>query len=270
MAKRISKEELKTDAFLETGDRALRFLEDKWPAILAVVIVLVIAGASYAGYEQWSHYREEKAQDEVFAWTSKLEKKQEELARKAQESVKVDPKNPEAPAAMPEIKADYETDYAALVTGLENEIKENKKTVAGQAAAMKLADFLVEQKRVEQASGLLKEVEPGLDKGSWIYGLFKVQFASLLSQTGKSEEALQELTKITEEKSAKFLHPEVFLKMAVLQEELGHPEKAKEIYARVSTEYGDTEAGKSAQSMSRLLEIQEKLNPVPAKDGASL
>lgn len=255
MAKKISKQELKTpDPFLKKGAEVAQVLENKWPLILGGFLAVVAVGAAYVGYTQWNKYQELQAQEDLFVWVNKIEQKQKDWFEKEQASM-----NPEKPTEASGFKGDFEADFSPLVSGLEQEIKSHKSTVAAQAAAMKLADFLAEHERVDQASQLLMDVEASVSDSDWLYGLYKVQLASLLSQKGQTQDALERLEKLTDVKAASFLHPEVYLKIGLLYEQLGQVEKAQDVYARVSTDYGDTEAGKTAQSYSRLLEIQQNL-----------
>lgn len=257
MAKRISKEELKReDAFLETGRSVAHFLEKNWTYFLAGLIGIVILGGVYIGFEQWKQHKEFNAQESLHVWMNQINEKQQEW------SSKQPPASDQA--TPPEYDGDFEADFSPLVSSLEAEIKNYKNTVAAQSTAMKLADFLEAHKKPEKAAELLKQIEPAVDESTWLFGLFKLQLASLLSQSNAVDEALKRLESVTEVHSASFLHPEAYLKMALLYEEKGDLEKAKDLYSRVSTDYADQETGKSAQSYLQLLEIRQQLNPQEA------
>lgn len=257
MAKRISKQELKSDdPFLERGRSIAHVLEKNWVFVLGAFVGVLVLGAAYVGYGQYQKYNELQAQESLHPWLNKIETQQETW----EQSKALQEQNNE----VADTNSNFDTEMSPLISELESEIKNHEGTLAAQSAAMKLAEVLERNEKKEQAANVLKDIESSVKTDSWLFGLFKMQLASLLSQVGSVDEALERLEKVTEVKSASFLHPEVYLKMGLLYEQKGNMQKAKDLYSQVSIDYADKEVGKSAQAYLHLLEIQQQMNPSEA------
>ncbi|MCB0411944.1 MAG: tetratricopeptide repeat protein [Bdellovibrionales bacterium] len=243
MAKRkdIEKEAKRPDAFIDAGTKAAKVMEDNKWAILTVFVIVILAAATWVGMEKWQTHQELKAQASLFEIYKDIEKKQEDWDKKKEDS-----------------SLTYESVFQPDVEKLESEIKQHRTTVAAQTMAMRLADLLADHEKFDKAVEVLKQVEPSVPQNTWMASLFRLQFSSLLSKVGQTDQAVKELEQVSQSKSSKFLHSEALIKIAVLSEEKGDSEKARELYSQIVLDHPDSEASRLAQARLYLMKLKSQ------------
>lgn len=216
MAKKLSKDELKTpDAFLTIGQRALDLIEQNLAVIISVLVVLILIGGAVIGYNSYQKHVEMQAAQMLYPSQKKIS---EELAK------------------------DHKVSESTLKT-YETQLKANGGTAVGLASALETASELLKSSQAEQALDVLNLVKYQPKKTDFYFGLLKMTTGLAYLDAGQPDKALTEYTAVIREDAQKAFHPEALLKSGLASEKKNDFDKAKEFYERVSQEFSNTEQG---------------------------
>lgn len=256
MAK-MDKSELKgPDTFVSMSDKFFSWVERHARSVAAILLLVAVASLGYIGYTHWESIGERKAADALYqpeAELRKVETKAREAKAAKMEQLAVGQKK-DAPDSTPSV--DYAKDYAPIVSQITGQIKAHANTKAALVSALNLANFLVQQKQFEQALAVLEIPTYKPSANDLLGGFHQMHRGLALIENQKADEALKAYEAVLAAESLKFFHPEALLKSGVALELKGDTEKARQRYEKLSREFPDTEAAKSAQQYIRLLELK--------------
>jgi predicted negative regulator of RcsB-dependent stress response len=248
------------DAFLSFSDKALKWIEDNWAPVGGVFGVLIVAGLGWVGYSQWQGYTERKAAVAIYEVEAKIRDKRDAFAREEDKRLQElsnaldsKDKNKTLPDLSPR-KIDFDSNFADLARELEKRILDHKNTNAAAVASLNLAGLYLSNKKAELADAFLSKIERAKDPS--LTALLKMQKAIIAMELGDFPRATAGFESLISDRKSEFLHPDALLKLGVCQEKQGQVEDAKGTFERVSTEYADSEAGRSAKAYLRLLQLE--------------
>ncbi len=261
MAKnKISKEELKSpDAFLSFADKVGQGLSEYWKPIAGGIGILLLGGIGYTAFTAMNRAQEQTASEALFKVEQKISNIKTEHAKKQQESVKdlidnskgTQKKTDARLKEVPELS--FDKDFASLAKEVEQVITEHKSTQSAQRARIRLARLYIDYEKLDMAEAILKPAIAQSKKGTSLYGLSRTLLASVLSYKGQTGEAIEALSQILDDQSLSYLHSEVLLKLGILNKETGNTPRAEELFRRVTMEFGETEAGKTAKNFLKMI-----------------
>ncbi len=264
--KKLDKNDLKgPDMFVSSVDRAWTKIERHRRIGASLVVALFAIGVAYTFFNAYKSKKETTAQVEYY-----LAKKVLLDTEKAYQPKPVDPKttdpkttdsktletkNTEKVAEQTEKKktGNLDQDFGPAVTQLESVIKRNVGSKAAVLAALDLSPIFFEYKQGERAFNNLHEASKSVSKSDLLYGFLYMQLGNAQQANGKCEDAIKSWKLVSDSKNHTFLHSEALLNEGLCLESLGQRDKASEIYRRVSQDFGDTDAGKSAKNYLRLM-----------------
>lgn len=256
MASKIDKEDLKgPDAFVSLSDHFFRWVENHVRSIAALLFLLAVGSLGYVGYTHWQSGQERKAAEALYQPESEL-RKAETKAREARAAKMEQLAVGKKAAPEPTTPVDFGKDYAPIVEQISTQIKAHAGTKAAVVSSLSLANFLMQQKQFEQALAVLEMPTYKASSEDLLGGFQQMHRGLVLIENQKAEEALKAYDAVIGAQSLKFFHPEALLKSGVALEMKGDFEKARERYEKVSRDFPETDAAKSAQQYIRLLELK--------------
>ena len=115
-----------------------------------------------------------------------------------------------------------------------------------------LAKILSEEGESQKALEVLDMVKDSLGSGA-LSSLYKTQKLSLYLDTENYDAAVKLADEMIAKKDESFAHPLAYLKKAIAVEKKGDIEEAKAIYKKLSSDYPEHSAGKTAMQYLRIL-----------------
>ena len=185
---------------------------------------------------------ETEAQSKLFKIEKELQSINEEKAKQA--AVKDEKAETEA--------VDTKAQLEAVESQLNSFVSENKSLKAGVRASLILAKILSEEGESQKALEVLDMVKDSLGSGA-LSSLYKTQKLSLYLDTENYDAAVKLADEMIAKKDESFAHPMAYLKKAIAVEKKGDIEEAKAIYKKLSSDYPEHSAGKTAMQYLRIL-----------------
>ncbi len=246
----------------DLSQRVETFLVTNYKAVIGVFVATVVLIGAYATMQTMSASREKAAQEELFAITSRLEKKSTELSEAAQKKVTPDPKNKKADM-LDDLKEPEKTpdtlarDLGAQVKQLEDFLQKHNNRKAGFLAAMALSDVYLEYGAPKKAAEILKPISERPDKGDLFYGLLNSQYALALSNSNNCQEAVDVYDRILKNNEHRHIHAQAMLRKGVCLMTLNKMDQARDVFQEAHTEFPDSVSGRSAESFERYLALKK-------------
>lgn len=261
MAKnKISKEDLKSpDAFLSFADKVGQVLSDNWKPIAGALGILFLAGVGYTTSTAINKANELAAGEALFEVEQKIATIKTEHSKKQQDSIKdlldkEDQDQEKIEARLKDVpELEFDRDFASLAQDVEQVIAQHESTQSAQMARIRLARLYIDYEKLDMAEAVLRQAATQAGKGTSVYGLSRTLLASVLSHKDQMDEAIGTLSEVLDDQSLSYLHSEVLLKLGVLNKEAGNTARAEEMFRRVTTEFGNTEAGKTAKNFLKMI-----------------
>lgn len=255
---KLSKNDLKgPDAFVSTVDKAWHIIEHHRKIWIFVISIIFVAGLSYTLFNLVQSRREASAQSEYYVAKKSLT----EAEKSFQPKVPEPPQSKDAKAAKSKDEKNVETskvksgdinaDYGGAVTALEGVIQKHPGSKAAAMAALDLSPLFFEYKQNDRALNILTIASKAVSKSDLLFGFVYLQLGAAQQANGKCEDAITSWKKVSDSKNHTFLHSEALLNEGLCLESLGQKDKAVDVYRKVSQDFGDTDAGKSAKNYLR-------------------
>jgi tetratricopeptide (TPR) repeat protein len=228
--------------------------------LVAVGVVFVIAAVAHIVAHSFWDYQERKAQEAYYAAESKFTKLKEGFDRAKLQAM--------MPAGMGQSQAtdkpatgNLEADFGALITEFEKVAREQAGTAAGAQAAIVAAETYLEYNQPEKAAEVAGIAVQKLNKKHLLNHLARIQLGSALAAKGDCQGAVTEWEKVLSNKQAAFLHAEAGLRSGMCFESMNQPEKAAEMYRKVTADNADSTAAGTAKGLLRAIEVKAKQGP---------
>ena len=225
-------------------------------ALGLVVGALFLIGAGWS-LMNYLNERKETALQEKFSAAEKtyLDKKEKFEQFQKSSAQPADPKSKVAPKVEGEkASGDLNQDYGTVVTDLEALVKEAPSSKAAVLSALTLTRIYDGYQKKNESIEVLKKVQ----SASGLLGvLAQSELGSELANNGDCKGAIDLWAKVVKDSDAKFMSPQLKLKMGLCSESLGQKAQAEDSYKQVVAEAKDSAAGKSAEKYLRLLESKD-------------
>lgn len=254
--KKFDKQELKgPDAFVSGIEKAWHEVEKFRTTVFAVIAIFALGGGGYSIYNWQKNKSELQAQSDYYvAKKSLMDAQKDYLPPEELEEVTKSNKDKKQPPKAAKTKSgNLEQDLGDSVGKLETVVKNHKGTRAAVLAALDLSNVFQEYKQPDRAIQNLNAVMSNTSTKELLFGFVNLQLGNAYQATGKCDEAIKAWKTVSTSKDHSFLHADALLKEGLCQEILGQKDKAAETYRKVSQDFSDTDAGKSAKTYLRLL-----------------
>jgi predicted negative regulator of RcsB-dependent stress response len=255
------------DAFQDTILGGWSWVEKNAVLVGGVLALGLIVLVGYTVMNWWGSKKELKAQEAYFAVESKYTKLKDGFDRAKLKSA--------MPAAMPkddksEDKAssgDVTKDYGTTITDLEKVAHDYAGTAAGTQAAILAADTYLSYGQADKAVAIAEVPAKQMSEKTLLGSLSRIQLGSALATKGDCKEAVKVWGQVIDNKAAPYLHADASLRSGLCYEQMNEPQKALEMYQKVSSESGaDSSSSSTAKGLMRALELKTK-PAAPAKQG---
>lgn len=252
MSKKITKEDLQDDMFLTLSDQILDQVVKHQKIIGGFLALVLIAGLGYVGFETYQNWNESKATKALYPLNREFTEKNQQLERKRLEAQKASADKKNA-AAVTASKVDFQAEYGGMADKMKKEIMNHAHTQAAKISAVELARVMMDNNQAQMAVDLLQPLVGSTTAKNVVMALLKSQLGAAYSHTGKYQEAISQYDSIVHNKDLSYLHPEAYIKEALLYEKLGQTDKARDLLQKVSLDYPDSQAANTAKLYARVL-----------------
>ena len=235
------------------------WVEDNVKVLAGLLVILVVGGIVYVCAQAYNDHQEKKAQTDYFAVESKYTKLHdgfEKAKYKAMMPAATAPKD--APGDSAAASGDLAKDYGSLPADFEKVAHDHSGTAAGAQAALTAGQLYLEYKQADKAVELAQMPVKALGKNDLLAQLSRVLWGTALAAKNDCAGAVKVWQDVLDNKSASYLYGEASLRSGVCYETMNQPEKAAEMYRRVTTDGGASTLGTSAKSLLRALEVRTK------------
>lgn len=270
MAKKQIEIEARTpDAFLTSSEKILKWVEDNIFAVGAVIGAILVFGLGWLGYNQFNEFQERRATKAIYSAQMNLNKQREQVAKDENDRLEkmlkeAKDKGGKDLSKTEEAKVDFDAVYAGPAQEVEKQIIAHKSTKAAAVAAIDLAGLYLDNKKPDLAAALLAQVSGG--DSEIIRALVKMQKSTVAMELGDYNRAISGFEELLAQSDVEFIHAEALLKVGLCFERLDQVDRAKETYQRVSTEFSESEAGRTAKNYLRLLQLNSAEKTSEQKD----
>ncbi|MGE3973803.1 MAG: tol-pal system YbgF family protein [Bdellovibrionales bacterium] len=239
--RKLDKQEVKKpDAFLTLANEFIRIITKYRGPVMAGIAVVLLGSVAIGVYIFYQESVEQKAQDALFAARKKL--------------------RPELSAPLgqqPTITA--KTLNEDSIQQLDSVMNQYPKSRAAIVAAIELSQAYLEENKSTEAVGAIKKVTPSLNSRDVLYGMYQYQLGKALSSAGQCPEALAPLNALANSSGAATIFKSgALLQTGLCYEAMKQPEKAIEVYERITKEYTEGASSESAKKYLRLLKRNSK------------
>lgn len=242
------------------------WVEDHAKILAAVLVLLVIAGLAHVAFHSYWDRQERKAQAEYFAAESKFAKIKEGFDRAKYKGLippsKTNPEKADTPAT-----GDLAKDYGSVLPELEKVARERSGTAAGAQAAILVGETYLEYKQADKAAEFAEMPVKALSKSNVLNPLGRVLWGNALAAKNDCAGAVKVWQDVLDDKNTAFLHGEVGLRSGICYESMNQPEKATEMYRKVTLEDAQSASATTAKGLLRALEVRGAKAPVSEPKG---
>lgn len=232
------------------------FLEQNKTLVASLVLIALIGGSGYVGWEMLSERREKSAQEAFYVVEKPFIDKRDKYDQ-AKYAALGGGKLDEMIKAGTAVKAsnDLTKDFGTLVDDLENFAKKNSGTTAAIQAALMAAETRIQYKQLEQAIATLESTVKATKPNTLIGGLARMATGNAFASSGKCDQALKTWEEVLGAKDLAYLHSEAALRAGLCLEKSGDKPKAIEMYRKASAESEKSASAQTARTLLRALEL---------------
>jgi predicted negative regulator of RcsB-dependent stress response len=239
------------------------WVEDHAKILAAALVLLIIAGIAHVVTHAYWDRQERKAQGEYFAAESKYAKIKEGFDRAKLKGL-VPPSKTTPEKADVAASGDLSKDYGSVLPELEKVARERNGTTAGAQAALLVGETYLEYKQADKAAEFAELPVKGLSKKNVLNPLARVLWGNALATKNDCAGAVKIWQEVLDDKGAGFLHGEVGLRSGLCFESMNQPEKATEMYRKVTVDDAQSASATTAKGLLRALEVRGAKAPAPA------
>lgn len=244
------------------------WVEDNAKVIAALVVLLVLAGIAHVAFNAYWDRQERKAQGEYFAAESKYAKLKEGFDRAKFKGLVPTPKTA-TPEKAEAATGDLAKDYGSVLPELEKVAKDRDGTTAGAQAAILVAETYLEYKQADKAAEYAQLPAKSLAKSNVLAPLSQVLLGNAHAAKPDCAAAVKVWQDVLDNKNAAFLHGEVGLRSGICFENMNQPDKAAEMYRKVTVDDAQSASATTAKGLLRALEVRGGSTAAPAAAAAA-
>lgn len=241
MSEKLTKEELKTDIFIQFTDKVLGALEKNWRPLATVIVIFALSGLAYVGYNYKIHHDEVSAQKDLYQ--IRLETEKIEKTYKAREVEN-------------QSEQEFNVTFDPLIKKYTLFFAKYRKTRAEKIATIELADIYSRNNQLEKAKAVLVMALGDIKNNDFYYGSTAIKLSQVLMDQGEPQEAIKILEKLSGIPEQKHFHAESLFRIGICYDNLQDKEKAKQYLERVDREFTETESARNAKIYLRYLIIK--------------
>ncbi len=225
------------------------FMEKNIKSIAITVAFGLVVGLAFTIYHYRQTAHETKLQEQFFAIDVKIKKMKEDQFKATQEA-KQDAKTTAktAPISIPELQAELETFITTA-----------QKTVAGQMAALELAQILMAENKPDVAAEWLTKTETTSSNLTNL--LVRMKKGQALSLANKCADAIVVWDKVVANSNAQYLHIEAKVNQALCYKNMNDLAKAEDVLLQIkkNSKNGEYSAEKNpdVEKVLRLIQFQK-------------
>lgn len=245
------------------------WIEHNSAIVVGLIAVIVLGAIVYSVSIWWSGRAEKKAQEAYYAVESKYAKIKEGFDRAKYKALM-----PQAAAgkddksASPAASGDLAKDYGTVISDLEKVARDHAGTAAGAQAAILAADTYLNYQQPDKAIEIARAGAQSMSEKNMLASLVKMELGNAYAVKGDCKEAVKVWGQIIDNKAVGFLHADASLRSGLCYEALNEPQKAMEMYQKVSAEGGGAESTSATAAKGFMRALELKLKPAaPAKQG---
>lgn len=236
-------------------------LEKNKAIVSGVVLLAMLGGLGYVGWDLYSVKKEKSAQEALYEVEKPFSDRREKydqakfaaLSAAAGQDVKVADLVKAGTAVI--ASGDLTKDYGNLIDDLEAFAKRYVGTAAGVQAALMAAETRLQYQQADQALATLEVSVQGTKANTLIGALSRMAIGNAQAASGKCDLALKSWESVLASKEQAFLHSEAALRAGLCLEKSGDKAKAQEMYRKASSESEKSSAAQTARSLLRALEL---------------
>lgn len=267
MAKQREQDLKGPDSIQSTIWGGWHLVEHNAKLIAALVVVALLIGVGFIAFQFISKRQERAAQEAYYAVETRYNQLREGFDKAKFEALMPSTapkaehgKNENKPAS-----GQLDQDYGTVISDLEKVARDHTGTSGGAQAALILAETYLSYNQPDKAIEIAQLPAKNLPASHLMANLSKVLWGNALAAKGNCQEAVGVWQEVIDNKKAAFLHPDVSLRSGICYESLSQPEKAAEMYRKVTSEAAESVAGQTAKGLLRAIELKSK--PPAAKQG---
>lgn len=243
------------------------WVEDNAKLLAGLLLLLIIAGIAHVIMHSYWDRQERKAQSDYFAAESKYTKIKESFDRaKFKALVPPTATKPES-ATDQAATGDLQKDFGSVLPDLEKVARDHKGTTAGAQAAILLAGTYLDYKQADRALEFAELPSRELGKKHLLAQLSQMLLGGAQAVKGDCGAAVKTWQDVLDNKNANALHGEAALRSGLCFETMNQPEKAMEMYRKVSADDPQSAAANTAKGLLRALEIKSVKSPQAPQKG---
>ena len=237
------------------------FLEKNKAAVLGLVLLLILGGLGYVGWDLYSSKKEKSAQELLYSVEKPFADRREKydqakfaaLSAAAGQDVKLEDLVKAGTAVV--ASGDLSKDYGTLVDDLEAFSKKHAGTTAAAQAALMAAETRLQYNQADQALATLEASVQSTKATTLMGALSRMAAGNAQAASGKCDLALKSWESVLSVKEQSFLHSEEALRAGLCLDKSGDKVKAQEMYRRASADSEKSSAAQTARSLLRALEL---------------
>jgi tetratricopeptide (TPR) repeat protein len=242
-------------------------VEDNSKLIAALLVVAVLGGVGMIALQFLEKRQERSAQSDFYAVHSKFTELRDAYDRAKIEALMPGMTPPDATAAASEKKAasgDLAKDYGSLMEEFETVAREHAGTSGGTQAALLASEIYLEYQQPEKALVVIEGAASKIGSKHVLKPLTEIAWGNALANKGDCQAAISHWQQVLDNPAATFVHADAGLRAGLCLEQMNQPEKAIEMYRKVTTEAPDSTAGRNAKGLLRALEIKQPVKEAGA------
>lgn len=261
-----NKELKKPDVVLENLQTGFQWSQAHSQALAIAAAVGILLGGGWSAWSYFAEKTESKAQESFYAAERTYLKIKEGFDRAEQEAqrlaeAKKDPKK-KSDADMKPVETaasgDLQKDYGSVLPTLKQVIADHSGTKGAQMSALTLSQIYSQYHQDTEAIQVLKDLVSKVSSKGLLGALILNQYASLLANQEKCNEAVHVWNQISDTKGG-FLISEAHLRAGVCYDQMKDYKKAQDSLEKAKV--GDTQIAKTAERYLRV--VRQKLNQEP-------
>ena len=225
------------------------FIEKNIKSIAITAVFGLVVGLAFTIYHYRQASHEAKLQEQFFAIDVKIKKMKDDQFKATQETKQdAKPAAKTTPVSIPELQAE-----------LENFVTTAQKTVAGQMAALELAQILMTENKPEVAAEWLTKTETTSSNLTNL--LVRMKKGQALSLANKCADAIAVWDKVVADSNAQYLHIEAKVNQALCYKNMNDLAKAEDVLLQIknNSKNGEYTAEKNpdVEKVLRLIQFQK-------------
>lgn len=244
------------DAFQSGVAGGFNWVEDNSKLVVALIVVAILGGIGYVGFQFVAKRQEMQAQDAFYAAEAPFTKKREAFERSKYRAFM--PADQLPPETEKDVAAtgDLAKDYGTTLEALEKVAKDFPGTSAGAQAALLAGETYLSYKQPDKTVELGQLAATKLSSGHTLADLGRMMWGNALATKGDCTGAVGVWQPLLDQNKAAYLQSDVALRSGLCFEQMGQLDRAKELYQKATAAQPESGAATTAKGLLRAIELK--------------